>query len=310
MLAVAGGAGRPAARRRPPPGAPPTGGPSSTSTRTGPSRGGWRPRDTSWPPDRPDRRPTGVSWRCWRRRRSRARWRRRRRRSRSDSPPQIPNFSPLARAYSRQSSRTTHPRHTSLASRVDAPRSGKKRSGSTPMQLARFCQLRSWGPNINDTMSIDGCPSHSSMRSSGPVTLVGRTGRKAHRPRSHGTDVTTDMSSFTIRARKARRNSPLVIRCARWGNFAGARTAVVRRSRSGNLTECLAQGAEQPPVPCRQGHHRSPVAQRLEEAHGVPFDRRRRPAVDAGSHRDHVGDVDREPELGPMGDDAQGAGRR
>ena len=39
-------------------------------------------------------------------------------------------------AYSRQSSRTTQPRHTSLASRVDAPRSGKNRSGSTPRQLA------------------------------------------------------------------------------------------------------------------------------------------------------------------------------
>src|SRR5258708_5048305 len=53
----------------------------------------------------------------------------------------MPNFSPLERAYSRQSSRTTQPRHTSLASRVDAPRSGKNRSGSTPRQLARSCQL-------------------------------------------------------------------------------------------------------------------------------------------------------------------------
>ena len=42
-------------------------------------------------------------------RRARARARRRRRRSRSLIPPQMPNFSPLARAYSRQSSRTTQP---------------------------------------------------------------------------------------------------------------------------------------------------------------------------------------------------------
>jgi hypothetical protein len=69
-------------------------------------------------------------------RRASARWRRRRRRSRSLIPPQIPNFSPLSSAYSRQSSRTTQPRQTSLASRVDAPRSGKNRSGSTPRQLA------------------------------------------------------------------------------------------------------------------------------------------------------------------------------
>ena len=86
-------------------------------------------------------------------RRLMARARRRRRRSRSDSPPQIPNFSPLASAYSRQSSRTTHPRQTSLASRVDAPRSGKKRSGSTPMQLALVCQSRSWRPYSSETMS-------------------------------------------------------------------------------------------------------------------------------------------------------------
>src|SRR5664280_2644019 len=94
-----------------------------------------------------------------------ARWRRSRRRSRSDSPPQIPNFSPLDRAYSRQSSRTTQPRHTSFASRVDAPRSGKKRSGSTPIQFALVCQVRSWGPYINDTMSTDRPPSHSATQS-------------------------------------------------------------------------------------------------------------------------------------------------
>ena len=55
----------------------------------------------------------------------------------------MPNFSPWASAYSRQSTRTSQPRHTVLASRVDAPRSGKKRSGSTPRQLAFSCQRRS-----------------------------------------------------------------------------------------------------------------------------------------------------------------------
>src|ERR1017187_158148 len=61
-------------------------------------------------------------------------------------PPQIPNFSPLSRAYSRQSSRATQPRQTSFASLVEAPRSGKKRSGSTPMQFALDCQPRSSMP--------------------------------------------------------------------------------------------------------------------------------------------------------------------
>ena len=66
--------------------------------------------------------------------------RRMRRRSRSLMPPQMPNFSPCTSAYSRQSSRTTQPLQTSFASRVDAPRSGKNRSGSTPRQLALSCQ--------------------------------------------------------------------------------------------------------------------------------------------------------------------------
>lgn len=74
--------------------------------------------------------------------------RRTRRRSRSLIPPQIPNFSPFAMANSRQSSRTTQPRQTSFASRVDDPRSGKNSSGSTPMQLARDFHSGSPVPRI------------------------------------------------------------------------------------------------------------------------------------------------------------------
>jgi len=62
--------------------------------------------------------------------------RRTRRRSRSLMPPQMPNFSPLASAYSRQSSRTTQPRQTSWLHGSMHRRSGKNRSGSTPMQFA------------------------------------------------------------------------------------------------------------------------------------------------------------------------------
>ena len=61
--------------------------------------------------------------------------RRMRRRSRSLMPPQMPNFSPLARAYSRHSRARRTP-GTPLWPPVEAPRSGKKRSGSTPRQLA------------------------------------------------------------------------------------------------------------------------------------------------------------------------------
>src|SRR5205807_9728855 len=53
-----------------------------------------------------------------------------RRRSRSDSPPQMPNRSSWARAYSRQSPRTSQRPHTLLASLVDPPFSGKNASGS------------------------------------------------------------------------------------------------------------------------------------------------------------------------------------
>ncbi len=89
----------------------------------------------------------------------RARERRNLRRSRSLKPPQIPNFSPLDSACSRQSSRTTHPRQTSFASRVEAPRSGKKRSGSTPMQFAWRCQAFPWRPYNSVTASTGPPPS-------------------------------------------------------------------------------------------------------------------------------------------------------
>ena len=65
----------------------------------------------------------------------------------------MPNFSPFCRANSRHSSRTTHPRHTSFASRVEAPRSGKKRSGSTPRQLASSCQPWSPGSDVDSNES-------------------------------------------------------------------------------------------------------------------------------------------------------------
>src|SRR5213078_3823744 len=51
-----------------------------------------------------------------------------RRRSRSDSPPQIPNRSSFARAYSRHSERTSQARQTFLASLVEPPFSGKNDS--------------------------------------------------------------------------------------------------------------------------------------------------------------------------------------
>jgi len=79
--------------------------------------------------------------------------RRSRRRSLSESPPHIPNFSPFWRAYWRQSSRTTQPRQTSFASRVDPPLSGKKRSGSTPKQLAERCHVGGCVPKRNPVAS-------------------------------------------------------------------------------------------------------------------------------------------------------------
>ena len=63
-----------------------------------------------------------------------------RRRSRSDIPPQIPNRSSCSSAYSRHSARTSQPRHTFLASRVEPPFSGKNASGSVCAHSARSCQ--------------------------------------------------------------------------------------------------------------------------------------------------------------------------
>ena len=62
-------------------------------------------------------------------RRSSARWRRTRRRSRSESPPQIPNFSPWASAYSRQSTRTSQPLHTAWPPGWRHPAPGRRGRG-------------------------------------------------------------------------------------------------------------------------------------------------------------------------------------
>ncbi len=62
------------------------------------------------------------------------------RRSRSDNPPQIPNRSSWASAYSRHSARTSQPVQIFLASRVEPPFSGKNASGSVWAHSARSCQ--------------------------------------------------------------------------------------------------------------------------------------------------------------------------
>ena len=80
------------------------------------ARGGWRSAS---------RRPTLREWR-----QAQTALFFRRRRSRSDSPPQMPNRSSFIRAYSRHSARTSQPRQTFFASRVEPPFSGKNASGS------------------------------------------------------------------------------------------------------------------------------------------------------------------------------------
>src|ERR671911_431682 len=64
----------------------------------------------------------------------------RRRRSRSDRPPQIPNRSSLASAYSRHSVWTVQVWQMRLAARVEPPFSGKKQSASLSRQAARSYQ--------------------------------------------------------------------------------------------------------------------------------------------------------------------------
>src|SRR4051794_10633396 len=90
-----------------------------------------------------------------------------RRRSRSDIPPQIPNFSPWRKAYSRHSDFTSQPPQPAFPSLVEAPRSGKKRSGSTPRQFARSCQRRSVG-STSSSMSISRIGGPPRWRGTGP----------------------------------------------------------------------------------------------------------------------------------------------
>src|SRR5262249_2195901 len=144
-----------------------------------------------------------------RRWRSSARWRRTRRRSRSDRPPQMPNFSPWLRAYSRQSTRTSQPRHTALASLVEAPRSGKKRSGSTPRQLACSCQRRSAGPLL---LSAGRGPrlSFRTISAIGEPPLLCHAGRA--RPTRNDADVITTVPPGHPGGRRRKGKCPAAVR--------------------------------------------------------------------------------------------------
>src|SRR5918998_5445491 len=92
------------------------------------------------------------------------------RRPRSLSPPQIPNRSSLASAYSRHSPRTSQDRHTFLASRVDPPFSGKNASGSVCAHSARSCQL-SAPPSSKSISSYIGCASSTRLNELPPPTV-------------------------------------------------------------------------------------------------------------------------------------------
>jgi hypothetical protein len=138
--------------------------------------------------------------------------RRSRRRSRSDSPPQMPNFSLLSRAYCRHSWRTTQPRQTSLASRVEPPRSGKKRSGSTPKQFADRCHV---GTSLSQRSPV--ASAGRRRRRTRSVTgwlhslVVGCDDGLPEVPKSGSIDVTTidvttSVSSSSICANTARGN--------------------------------------------------------------------------------------------------------
>ena len=160
-------AGRAAPRGRPGRGGARTLGGAGPGRRTGRSRPAWPPSagaQAVWM-------ATAAASRAM------ARWRRMRRRSRSLMPPQMPNFSPLVRAYSRHSSRTTQPRQTSLASRWTRRARGRRgrgrRPGSwrTPATSGPRCRRRS----ISSLCLLVGAPPVAS-----PSSPVPRSGGRIH----------------------------------------------------------------------------------------------------------------------------------
>jgi len=81
---------------------------------------------------------------------------RRRRRSRSTGHPDAELLA-VRQCVLEQSSRTTHPRQTSFASRVDAPRSGKNKSGRPPCN-SPWSAMSVLGARTSMTMSIADLP--------------------------------------------------------------------------------------------------------------------------------------------------------
>ena len=107
-------------------------------------------------------------------------------------PPQIPNFSPLARAYSRQSSLTHHtpPAHLLRLTGRRTPLREEQVRVDAPCSLP-------WSASfvLGARTSMTPCP------------LNGLPPTHPHGPatKPHSTDVTTDMSSFTIQRANARK---------------------------------------------------------------------------------------------------------
>src|SRR5580692_6037977 len=68
----------------------------------------------------------------------------------------MPNLSSFSSAYSRHSARTSHPRQTRFASRVEPPFSGKNASGSVCAHSAWSCQPTSSTSSGRTTTCVSG----------------------------------------------------------------------------------------------------------------------------------------------------------
>src|ERR1700678_3595570 len=111
----------------------------------------------------------------------------------------MPNLSSFSSAYSRHSARTSHPRQTRLASRVEPPFSGKNASGSVCAQSARSCQPTSSTSSGRTTTCVSG--TMTSVKAHPPLVEP----PIAPRPSRDGENHTNEIAPACLASRQAKK---------------------------------------------------------------------------------------------------------
>src|ERR1700679_1322512 len=111
----------------------------------------------------------------------------------------MPKLSSIFSAYSRHSPRTSHPRQTRLASRLEPPFSGKNASGSVCAHSAWSCQPTSSTSSGRTTTCVSG--TMTSVKAHPPLVEP----PNAHRPSRDGENHTNEITPACLASRQAKK---------------------------------------------------------------------------------------------------------